>query len=134
MTTQTNLPNPVGEKAYWVEDFKVNDEDLEYIYNLFLETEEPLSLRDITYELIVTRIKQENTRIKKQLKSGAIFQPKHSYKVGQSISFPSLSYQTGTVIEIREGNNPEHGDFEVIKVHFEDDTRKEFACSWLNMF
>lgn len=129
MTAQTNLPNPVSDKTYWVEDFKVTDEDLEYIYNLFLETEEPLSLRDITYELIDSRIKQETTRLKKQLKSGAIFQPKHSYKIGQTVSFPALGYAAGEVVDIRKSNNLENGDFHVMKVRFEDDTQKEFACN-----
>ncbi len=129
MTAQTNLPNPVSEKAYWVEDFKVTDEDLDYLYNLFLETEEPLSLRDITYELINSRIKQENSRIKKQLKSGAIFQPKHSYEVGQVISFPSFGYESGEIIDTRPGNNAEYGEFDVINVKFDDGTVKEFACN-----
>ena len=126
MTAKTKLPNPVEDRTYWVDDFKVTDQDVEYLFNLFLEQEEPLSLRDITYDLIENRIRQETNRVKKQVKNGTIFQPRNNYEVGQLIVFPALGFQTGEVVSTRKGSNEEYGDFDVLEVELEDGLH-EFA-------
>ena len=40
--------------------------------------------------------------------------PKNRYTVGQTLVFPALEFAVGEVTEVRPGQNPEHGDFEVI--------------------
>lgn len=129
MTTQATLPNPTTKKSYWVENFKVQDDDLEFIFNTFLETETPLSLRDITHKLIEYRIKQEKSRIRRQVENGVIFQPRHDYETDQIVTFPALDYVTGEVKSKRPGRNPEHGEFSVIEVAFESGETREFACN-----
>jgi hypothetical protein len=125
---QAGLPNSIQTRDYWVENFKILDGDIDYIYNLFLETEEPLSLRDITAELIEHRINQETSQLRKKLKNSVVFQPKNSYKLGQIVIFPQFEYLSGTIVNVREGKNSEYGSFQVIEVEFEDKTVREFAC------
>jgi hypothetical protein len=111
---------------YWRE-FYVTDADVEHLYNLLLEEETPLSLDEIALELIEYRMRQEEEAFKRQLAKGELYQPKNVYKVGQTLVFPALNYAVGTVVEERPGSNPEHGDFTVIQVEFENRRRREFA-------
>jgi hypothetical protein len=56
--------------------------------------------------------------------------PKNRYTVGQRVVFPALEFAVGDVIEVRPGQNPEHGDFEVIKVQFDSKQKpREFAAA-----
>ncbi|PJF44603.1 MAG: hypothetical protein CUN55_03145 [Phototrophicales bacterium] len=125
------LPNLMEQEAYWTTNFAVTDEDLEYLFNLFLETETPLSLRDLTLRLITYRLGATERFIKKQLARGVIFQPKNDYEVGQTVVFPTRDYQVGEVIGKRDGQNEEYGPFQVIKVRFENGKVAEFASSLL---
>lgn len=120
MEAKAVLPRPTDSEAYWVEDFDVQQDDLDYLFNLFLESETPLSLRDLTMKLIEYRLEQEGRFIQQQIERGDMFQPKGEYEVGQMIVFPTRGYQIGEVIGRRPGNNPEYGDFAVIRVRFED--------------
>jgi hypothetical protein len=52
--------------------------------------------------------------------------PQSHYEVGQTLVFPALEFATGEVTDVRAGQNPEHGKFDVIKVRFSAGTR-EFA-------
>ncbi len=111
---------------YW-EDFHVTDADVEHLYNLLLEKETPLSLDEIALAMVEYRIRKEEEAFKRQLAKGALFQPKNRYEIGQTLVFPALNYTVGTVVNLRPGSNPEHGDFTVIEVEFENRRRREFA-------
>ncbi len=117
--------------SYWSDDFSVTDEDLEHLFNIFLETETPLHLRDLTLRLINYRLQAAGRFIETQIKRGPLFQPKDEYEVGQQVVFPARDYQIGEVIAKRDGQNPEHGDFHVIQVRFEDGKVAEFASNLL---
>jgi hypothetical protein len=119
------------KEQYWTDDFEVNDDDLDYLFNLFLETEAPLSLRDLTLRLIEYRLNEANRYIDQQIRRGALFQPQQAYDIGQQIVFPSRQYEMGEVVAKRTGNNAEHGDFEVIQVRFDGDRVIEFASNLL---
>ena len=55
--------------------------------------------------------------------------PKQRYQVGQTLVFPALEFAVGQVTEVRKGQNPEHGDFDVIQVRFNpSDKPREFAA------
>ncbi|MEZ4676145.1 MAG: hypothetical protein R2932_18125 [Caldilineaceae bacterium] len=54
--------------------------------------------------------------------------PKEKYEVGQQVVFPVLDFVVGEVVGIRDGQNPEFGDFQVIKVQFVEGQR-EFASA-----
>lgn len=119
------------KQDYWLDDFEVTDDDLDYLYNLFLETEAPLSLRDLTIKLIQYRLSEANRYIEQQIQRGALFQPQQAYDIGQRVVFPSRHYEMGEVIAKRAGNNAEHGEFEVIQVKFDNERVMEFASNLL---
>lgn len=121
----------INGQDYWSENFEVTDDDLDNLFNLFLETEVPLSLRDLTIKLIEFRLKEVDRYIDQQIKQGALFEPKQAYEVGQQVVFPSRNYEMGEVIGKRTGNNTEYGEFEVIQVRFENDRVIEFASNLL---
>jgi hypothetical protein len=54
---------------YW-ENFKLQEEDIEFIYNYLLETETPLTPEELVEALVVERIRQEKLSIEKQRSSG----------------------------------------------------------------
>jgi hypothetical protein len=111
---------------YWKE-FRVTNADIEHIYNLLLEEETPLSLDELALEVIEYRAREEDKAFRQQLAKGELYQPRKTYEAGQSLVFPALSYTVGTVVGERPGSNPEHGDFTVIQVEFDNQRRREFA-------
>lgn len=127
MESRTVMLRPTETETYWTDDFRVTDDDIEYLFNLFLETETPLSLRDMTIKLIEYRLDQEQNRIERQIQQGDLYQPKNAYDAGQNIVFSSMDFQIGEITGKRPGNNPEYGDFEVIVVKFLTGPEREFA-------
>lgn len=116
-------------ERYWTEGFAITDKDIEYLFNVFLEEEKPLSSHEIARRLIQFRLDQEIQQLRRQMERGDIFQPKNTYQVGQSLVFPALGYTVGEVTGARPGNNPEHGDFTVIQVDFDNGDIREFASA-----
>lgn len=114
---------------YWTDAFQITDEDIEYIFSIFLEDETPLSSSEIARRIIRFRIDQEVQRLRRQIDRGEIFQPKNIYSVGQNLVFPALDYAVGKVVTERPGNNPEHGEFTVIGVEFPSGKSREFASA-----
>ena len=114
--------------AYW-QEFVVDDRDLDYLYELFLEDDNrPRTSDDLALALTRSRCEKEEALIKRELARGTPFQPKDSYEVGEQVVFPALSYALASVIGVRPGHNPKYGDFEVIQVRFEgQDETREFA-------
>jgi hypothetical protein len=113
---------------YW-STFALQAEDVEFIYNHLLEIETPLTSLELTTALVEERIRQEKLAIERQRSSGgAIYFPKEHYSVNQKLVFPGLGWRKGTVIDIRPGNNPDIGAFEVIKVTFEGGEVRELAA------
>jgi hypothetical protein len=114
---------------YW-EDFELLDEDIEFIYNHLLEVETPLTPEELISVLVEQRIQCELRAIEEQrLAGGEIYLPKNSYQVNQKLVFPALGWQQGEVTAVRPGWNPDYGDFEVIRVKFDDGDGREFAAS-----
>jgi hypothetical protein len=113
---------------YW-ENFKLQEEDIEFIYNYLLETETPLTPEELVEALVVERIRQEKLSIEKQRSSGGdLYLPVERYKVAQKLIFPALSWQRGEVLNVRVGQNPDLGEFEVIQVELEDGNVREYAA------
>lgn len=132
MCAMAVLPRWTENEDYWLDEFEVTNADLDYLFNIFLDAETPLSLRDLTLKLIEYRLEQEGRYIQQQIERGTLFQPKLAYEVGQQIVFPTRQYEVGEVIAKRPGNNPEHGEFSVITVRFEEGKTVEFASSLLS--
>ena len=115
---------------YWEREFEVTQEDLDHLYNLILERNEPVTTQELVLEVIRHRCQQEEERMRAELARGVVYQPSESYQVGQQIVFPVFDYRLGTVLSIRPGRNPEYGEFDVIAVQLEGEEKpREFAAN-----
>ncbi|HXF63457.1 MAG TPA: hypothetical protein VNK95_17645 [Caldilineaceae bacterium] len=115
--------------AFWRDEFEVSSNDLDFLYNLLLDAQSPKTLEELATALIQEYMRRENAKIESELSKGAVYLPKARYQVGQTLVFPALDFATGEVVGVRAGQNPEHGDFEVIQVRFPaSNTTREFAA------
>ncbi|MDW8300552.1 MAG: hypothetical protein RML95_14575 [Anaerolineae bacterium] len=113
--------------AYWTTNLKVTRADVEALFAHFLEIERPLTAREVALFFIKQRLTAESERFRKQLANVTLFQPAKHYEIGQELIFPALNFASGKVVGIREGNNPDYGQFSVIEVAF-GERRREFAA------
>ncbi len=119
----------------WLQDFVVTDDDIDYLTNLLLEREVPMTSEELAEALIEQRIQEEATRVQERFKDAQPYDPAEDYQPGQRIVFPVFEYAIGEVMDVREGDNTEYGDFNVITVEFEDsvhntDGPREFAAAF----
>lgn len=115
--------------AYW-SDLKVEDADLNFIYNLLLEREVPLTTSEMVEALIDLRIKQLEKALQDEIDSQhEPYLPANRYALGAVLAFPALNNIVGNVIGLRPGENPDFGEFEVIRVAFDKPAgEREFAA------
>lgn len=113
----------------WAGKFNITDTDLDYLTNLLLERETPLSLETLALALIEKRLNDEAEKARKRYENILLYRPSETYSLGQRLVFPALDYAMATVTREREGFNPDSGDFTVIGVAFDDDEdhEREFA-------
>ena len=116
--------------SFWRDQFRVSDEDLDFIHELILDAESPMTTSQLALRLIQEYQRRETARMESELKKGAVYQPMNLYDVGETLIFPAMDFLVGEVLEMRAGQNPEHGAFDVIRVGFADtgETR-EFAAN-----
>jgi hypothetical protein len=126
----SSTPSAVPE-SYWA-DFAVTGDDLDFIYNLLLEREIPLTSHQMIESLVHHRLEllaREAERAEQP--TVPIYVPAEIYEVGQQLAFEQNGSRIGTVIEIRQGLNPTHPPFQVIQVDFADGGEsKEFAADF----
>jgi hypothetical protein len=115
------------EPSYW-KTFQPAPDDLEYLKNLLVEREMPLSTEEMARALVAFRCRREEERIAHILSGGSLYLPKNSYQVGDTVFFPSLDFVGGQVVGIRDGRNPQLGPFRVIRVAFPEGRVREFAA------
>ena len=115
-------------ETYWGADFALKTSDIEQIYNHFLEVERPQTADEIARMIIAYRVAEEANLVKQKLSGRTIYQPKSSYDVGDLLVFPSLQFAHGDVTAVRDGYNPQDGQFKVITVDIEKNAR-EFASA-----
>ena len=119
------------KEDYWA-TFKLEPEDIEYLYNYLLESETPLTPQELVETLVSERIQREKSALEEQrLSGGEIYYPKGQYAVGQILVFPAIDWRQGKVINIRPGHNPETGDFDIIEIDFDDGEPHEYAANLL---
>lgn len=119
----------------WIQDFVVTDDDIDALTNLLLEREMPMASEALAKALIEKRLQEETERAQERFKDAQPYDPAASYETGQRIVFPVFDYAIGSVAEVREGDNTEYGEFDVIVVEFEDDAHnqdplREFAANF----
>ena len=123
----TVLPNK-KKLNYW-EKFEICPEDLQYLTNYLFETEEPLSINNLSRVLINHRLEVlASEEASRKAKAGLTYFPKDIYQPGDKLNFPELDGASGVVMAIRDGDNPGLGTFQVMQVEFEDGTTNEFAA------
>ena len=125
-------PNPL--EAYWTQ-FEVDERDLEFIYNLLLEHEVPLTIAEMAGALIeqrLLRLEQEAARTEPT--QVASYLPGETYIAGQRLLFPAMAGASGEVLGVRKGENPEFGSFDVMQVSFGDGREREFAMGLADHF
>jgi hypothetical protein len=115
--------------AFWGEAFEIEDSDLDYLYNLLLEEETPLSTDEMALAIIERRVERETQAARRRDEGTTVFRPKETFAAGQVLVFPALDYSTGTVVAVRPGRNPEFNEFDVLQVDFgEGRPTREFAA------
>ncbi len=111
----------------WSRSFAVTDADIEYLTGLLLEKETPMSSAELALSLIRRRLEDEQTALSSRYQDTVIYNPAGSYPVGSRLVFSRLDFATATVIDTRRGDNPDYGDYNVIKVKFDDTNRNSAA-------
>ncbi len=113
----------------WAGKFTITDSDFDYLTNLLLERETPLSLEDLALALVTKRMGDEAEAVRQKYDNIRVYRPADVYQVGDKLIFPALDYATGVIESVREGCNPEAGAFNVISVSFDDEPgrQREFA-------
>lgn len=102
---------------YW-QSFSLSTTDVEFLRTLLLDAERPMTTAEMARHLVTERIRREESELRADLTRGTIYQPQKHFAVGDRILFPQLDYRLGEVIDLRAGENPEYGEFEVITVDF----------------
>ena len=115
----------------WAREFAVGPEDIDFLVNLLLDKETPLSSSELARILIEHHLENEAAAIQEQYKDLHVYSPAQPYAVGQRLIFPVLDFATGVVTDIRPGDNPDYGEFNVISVEFENDgSTRQFAADF----
>ncbi len=116
--------------AFWRDQFEITEEDLDFFHNLILDADPPLTTAQLALHVIQEYQRRETSRMESELSKGKIYQPGESYGVGQKLVFPALDFAVGEVVGTRRGQNPEHGNFEVLQVQVDGNSKvREFASS-----
>ncbi|MBE2183726.1 MAG: hypothetical protein IAE89_09905 [Anaerolineae bacterium] len=116
---------------HWAKNFTATNDDLEYLSGILLEKETPLKIDILARELVEHRLQQEKDALSKRFANVRMYAPALSYTVGEKVMFPEMNHAMGTVDLVREGRNPKHGHFSVIRVAFDDDLpAREFAAEF----
>ncbi|MGB7341736.1 MAG: hypothetical protein WBC91_22755 [Phototrophicaceae bacterium] len=119
----------------WARNFKITQDDIDYIMNLLLEEETPMTTRQLARVIVEQRLEEEQSVIEAQYANTRVYNPAESYAVGDRVVFSAMELATATVEEVRAGNNPDYGDYSVISVKFDDDDNnlpdkyREFAVA-----
>jgi hypothetical protein len=122
------MPHSTQTEDYWVQEFQVDQSDIDHLYNVLLELETPLSVDEMALVLVRYRVQQEASKPTKREGQGDLYQPQNSYEVGDTINFSALDFAVGEVVDSRPGRNPDYGDFTVLKVKLPNEQIREFAC------
>ncbi len=117
--------------SYWQEQFTVSNSDVEFIYNQMLEQNRLFDLDEIALAVVSRHCREEELKTRSELQQGELYQPKGTYKEGETLVFPAFEFAQGRVKYTRAGRHPEYGTFTVIGVAFNsDDAAQEFVADF----
>ncbi|MFZ5883277.1 MAG: hypothetical protein ACOYYI_05820 [Chloroflexota bacterium] len=113
---------------YW-KNLRITPQDVEFLHNHLFETETPLTTRELVTVLIHERNRVERLALQQRRQAGGkVYFPKESFQPGEGVVFPFLNWKHGKVVNVRPGNNPDLGEFDVLTVEMEDDAERLFAA------
>ncbi len=117
---------------YW-KTLQVTSQDVEVLHTHLFEVETPLTSQDLALIFVEMHIKSEReAQAKERQAGGKTFLPKAKFHVADNLVFPALDWGKGRVTMIRQGVNPDVGEFEVITVAMADGSEKMFATGLAN--
>ncbi len=115
---------------FWLHDYQIDENDHELIYDLLAESDIPKDASSLALAVIQRHVQQEERFLRDELAKALIYDPAESYQTGDVIYFPAMDFRKGKVTSVRPGNNPEHGDFDVIIVEMEGEKKsRAFAAN-----
>ncbi|MBN1580281.1 MAG: hypothetical protein JXA89_06230 [Anaerolineae bacterium] len=118
----------IQSETYWQDEFSISKQDIDGLVNLFLDEGRPLTSSELAYALVADYCQRDQSLVRRNLAGGTVYRPNGTFSVGETLVFPHLSFARGTVSTVRDGNNPEYGDFQVITVQLDKEER-QFASS-----
>ncbi len=115
------------------QDIAITQSDIQNLTNTLFDREEPMDIDALGKVFVATRIKMREAEIAAKIKSlGKVYLPKDTYTTDENLVFPAMNWQSGKVVSMREGLNPQLGSFDVMTVSMEDGSEKQFAANLSN--
>lgn len=108
------------QSHHWARNLIIDDQDIEYLTGLLLEKEKPLSSKTLARALVEYRLEKEASSLRERYQNARLYNPSLAYTVGDRLIFSEFDYETGVVMGLREGNNPDYSTFSVIQVKFDN--------------
>jgi hypothetical protein len=129
------MPRVIERKTqsaeYW-QAFTPTPSDIEFLRTLLLDAERPLTTQELALAVVAERSRREEAELRAELSRGVIYQPKNTFSIGDKLLFPALDYRLGEVVDIRPGENPEYGDFQVMTIEFGGGRRQRSFAAGLS--
>ena len=93
---------------FWTSEFTATDGDLDFLYEQLATGQlgTPAPFEKLAISLIEHYQTRENSQIEKMLELGTMYQPGKKFAQDQTLVFTAMDYRTGTVMDIRNGYNP----------------------------
>ena len=86
---------------YWVEDFQLEQSDIDHLYNVLLEIETPLSTDQMALILVRNRVRIEAEKQQSQVSPGDAYIPRKEYRPDDVITLPQFAApESGQVLHI----------------------------------
>lgn len=123
---------------HWAHNFSISATDIDYLTNLLLEKETPLSSKELAIALINSQIEEKRAAVNAQFEGTKVYKPADTYAVGDRLMFSSMDYSTATISNIRDGLNKDVDRFRVASVEFDNakfnlsDRQREFAIEYVS--
>ncbi len=116
--------------TFWQEQFELNRDSVDLIYNQIVEENRILALNDLALALIQHYYKAEEQELISR-QDGRIYRPTEQFAVGDKVVFPQFNFETGIVESVRAGKHPQYEKFNVISVSFKTgQAAREFVADF----
>lgn len=131
LTGVTWVKESMASSDFW-KDVGTTNADVEHLYGFLLERGAPATSHDLTAHLIEWRVREEEKKLAElSARRAPVYQPKQSFQAGEHLVFTALGNREGVVKQVRAGDNPRLGEFQVIAVQIADEPKpREFAAGY----